>query len=256
MSGYKYPSPILSLTVTATSSGEDRNVCVGMQSGTLAIRTKLSPTQKAVKRAREKEIEALMEGNIEEHDQKVKKAEKRKLIARGEGWQARIRGKDFVGEPGDIIVAPNIGRLKNRSRKTKASNIWDQPLRAARYPEALDNALATHDRAVVLTVLTALIHRSALRAALQGRTAKTLLPIISWLQRHISDPTCVDLAAEVSNVILDEYADNVPESQEVEEALEKLQEGVRRGLECVQMCLSTVGMLELLRGGEHPGRLA
>jgi len=57
VAGFKYPSPILSLDVVqAGPQKEDRHLCVGMQSGLLSIRTRLSGAAKAAKREKEKEL--------------------------------------------------------------------------------------------------------------------------------------------------------------------------------------------------------
>jgi U3 small nucleolar RNA-associated protein 15 len=247
--GFKFPSPILSLTVVASSNGEDRHICVGMQSGVLSVRTKLSPTAKAAKRAREQEMEALMAGNIEEHDAKVQKQAKRQQIRqRGEGWEARLRGKDFTGESSDIIIAPGTDRVRNRGKKANLK--WEKPLRAARYQEALDQALESGDRAVIMTVLQALIHRSALRAAIGGRTAKSLMPLLRWTTKHVGEPRSVELATEVATMMLDEYAEHCGESREIDTGLEQLHEQVLRATEVAQMSLMTIGMLDLLKSGD------
>ena len=68
VSGSKYPSPILSLSVIPSASNEDKHLAVGLQSGILAIRTRLSGQQKARERERAKEMTALLAGTIEEHD--------------------------------------------------------------------------------------------------------------------------------------------------------------------------------------------
>lgn len=125
--GLKYPSPILSLNVIP-SQKEDRHIAVGMQSGLLSIKTHLSGEQKVLAREREKEMQALMEGKIEEYD----RSKKRK---RGKGWEKRIRGKDFTGESADIVIEGNArGKITN-------GQPWAHALRKGMYAQALDMAL-------------------------------------------------------------------------------------------------------------------
>lgn len=127
VAGMKYPSPILSLGVIS-SQKEDKHIAVGMQSGILSIKTRLTGQQKAQAREREKEMKALMEGKIEEYD----KNKKRK---RGKGWEKRIRGKDFTGEGADIVIEGN------RRGKVNTNRPWGHALRWGQYAKALDLVL-------------------------------------------------------------------------------------------------------------------
>lgn len=127
VAGMKYPSPILSLGVIP-SQNEDKHIAVGMQSGLLSVRTRLSGEQKALAREREKEMKALMEGKIAEYDA----SKKRK---RGKGWSKRLRGKDFTGEGADIVIDGNA------RGKIHKSFPWAHALRSGQYAKALDLVL-------------------------------------------------------------------------------------------------------------------
>lgn len=127
VAGMKYPSPILSLAVVP-SQNDDKHIAVGMQTGLLSVKTRLSGEQKALAKEREKEMKALMEGKIEEYD----RSKKRK---RGKGWQKRLRGRDFTGEGADIVIT---GHSKGKIHDSFA---WAYALRMGSYAEALDLAL-------------------------------------------------------------------------------------------------------------------
>lgn len=127
VAGMKYPSPILSLSVIP-SQDEDKHIAVGMQSGLLSIKTKLSGEQKALAREREKEMQALMAGKIDEYD----RAKKRK---RGKGWEKQLRGRNFTGEGADIVIDGNArGHIR-------ANQPWAACLRTGQYAKALDIVL-------------------------------------------------------------------------------------------------------------------
>ena len=129
VAGSKYPSPILSLSVISSGlSREDKHLVVGMQSGLLSIRTRFSGQEKVREREREKEMKALIEGNLEEFDRK--KAKKRSST-----WERRSRGKDFMGEGADVIIEGN------EKRKVKKLAKWEIDLRKGRYAAALDRVL-------------------------------------------------------------------------------------------------------------------
>lgn len=128
VAGLKYASPILSLSVIP-SRNEDRHIAVGLQSGILSLRTRLSGEQKAKAREREKEMKALLAGRIDEYDEKSRKRK------RGRGRERRTRGKDFTGESADIIIEGNArGQVKEQAE-------WAQLLRAGRYAQALDSVM-------------------------------------------------------------------------------------------------------------------
>jgi U3 small nucleolar RNA-associated protein 15 len=129
IAGSKYPSPILSVAIIPSGTGQDdKHVVVGMQSGILSIRTRLSGQQKVRERERQKEMKALIEGTVNEFDRKVAKK-------RGRGWERRFRGREFIGEGMDVIIEGNDRR---RMRK---ETTWERDLRHGRYASALDRVL-------------------------------------------------------------------------------------------------------------------
>jgi U3 small nucleolar RNA-associated protein 15 len=239
VSGSKYPSPILSLrVVTSGQAQEDKHIAVGMQSGLLSIKTRLSGQQKARERERKKEMQALLEGTLGEHDRKVAKQKKQ----RGSGWEKRLRGTDFIGEGADIVID---GQDK---RKRKREQSWEHDLRKARYPAALDQALSSTDKTAQLTLFTALRHRSALRAALQGRDEVTLQPVLQWVNKHITEPRLVRLSVEIALHVLDIYSGNLGQSAQIDKMVRRLHGRVRDEVEMSQQAYQTQGMLDILKG--------
>lgn len=239
VAAFKYPSPVLSLSVVgAGTTREDRHLAVGLQSGLLSVRTRLSGQQKVAAREKEKEMQALMEGKIDEYDRK-----KAKKLRQGD--KMRMRGKDFTGEGADIVIDGNArGNIKNQSK-------WETALRKGQYALALDlvlNAPIFHNPNM-LTLLTALRHRSALRTAIKGRDESSLLPIMKWVVKHISHPRHVKITSDVALVLVDLYAEQLGESPDIDRYFSQL---VRRVSYCsgqAQQAWSTQGMLDLLVSG-------
>lgn len=233
VAGSKYPSPILSLNViTAGSNREDRHLVVGLQSGALSIKTRLSGQQKVKERERQKEMDALIQGNIEEYDKQVKKKRPR-------GWERRFRGRDFAGEGADVIIEGNTGG--KRKKKSK----WDKQLHKGQYAEALDTVLEGRDLQSTLTLLTALRHRSATRTALSGRDDVSLQPIFKWVCTYITNPKYVRLCVDLGMLILDLYSIHMGESPQIDSLMARLHQAVRRQVEMAQMACQTKGMLEM-----------
>ena len=215
VSGSKYPSPILSLNVvTSGINREDKHIAVGMHSGLLSLKTRLSGQQKIKERERKKEMQALLEGKLEEHDRKVAKQK------RGSGWEKRMRGRDFIGEGVDIVV-------EGQDKKRKKEQPWENDLRKARYSSALDQVLSSTDKTAQLTLLTALRHRSALRASLQGRDEETLQPVLQWVYKNITEPRLVNLSVEVGMNVLDIYSGNLGQSAQIDKMVQRLHRRVR-----------------------------
>ncbi|KAL4877446.1 WD40-repeat-containing domain protein [Aspergillus karnatakaensis] len=236
VAGFKYQSPILSLcSISSGAAREDKHIAVGMQSGLLSIKTRLSGQQKARERERKKEMEALLEGKIEEHDKKMAKKK------RGSAWARRWRGLDFVGEGVDIIIEGN------EAAKRKKEKGWEFDLRKGRYSVAMDGALNTGDKVAQLTMFSELKHRSALRAALQGRDEVTLQPVLEWVYKHIGEPRLVNLSVEVAMNLLDIYSGNLGQSEQIDKMVERLHWRVRDEVDFAHRAFETKGMLDMLR---------
>ena len=233
VAGSKYSSPILSLAVIGAGSvTEDRHVAVGMQSGVLSIKTRLSGQQKVKEKERAKEMEALIAGTIEEHDRKKNKKRPR-------GWEKRFRGRDFTGEGADIIIQGN-DRPKEKKKK-----LWENQLRQGKYAESLDSVLSG-SLSEQMTLLMALRHRSAMRTALSGRDDVSLQPIFKWVCTHIINPQHVSLCVDIGTQILDLYSSHMGESPEIDHLMKRLHLSVRSEVERAQKAWQMNGMLEML----------
>lgn len=235
VAGKKYPSPVLSVNVVSTGANrEDKHLVVGMASGVLAIRTKLSGEQKVKAREREKEMQALIAGTVDDYDKKNKKR------ARTRGVEAKLRGINFVGEGADVIIG---GKEPKRKPETK----WEKLLRIGKYKEALDGVLETNLPPVtVLTVLTTLRHRSAMKSAFEGRDETTVQPILKWVSKYIKDPRYVTVCVDAALLLLDLYSEHVTGSPELEKSFKSLHNRVRTEVERSQQARTTIGMLEML----------
>ena len=233
VAGSKYPSPILTLCVVGSgTTREDRHLVVGMQSGSLSIKTRLSGQQKVKERERQKEMQALLEGNIEELDRKRAKK-------RPKGWEKRLRGQDFNGEGADIVIE---GRTKGNYKPKP----WETLLRKGKYGAALDEVLIGNNLPSVVTLLTALRHRSAMRTALSGRDDVSLQPIFKWVCVHITNPRFVNLCVDIGMLILDMYSSHMGESLQIDRLMARLHRHVRMEVERSQQAWQTEGMLGML----------
>ncbi|KAI9667032.1 MAG: hypothetical protein M1829_005572 [Trizodia sp. TS-e1964] len=242
VSGLKYPSPILSLSVIGSgSSNDDRHIAVGMSTGLLSIKTRLSGQQKVQELERQKEMKALIEGKIEEYDKKVSKKRPR-------GIEKRLRGLDYMGEGADVIIETKTPRPRKESQ-------WEAHLRKGRYAVALDTVLADYNHHPqkakpidILTLFTALRHRSALRKALQGRDEITIQPILKWLIKFLVNPSFTPTVVEVSLLLIESYAEQMGQSRDVDNLIKRLHVAVRKEVDYSQRAHLIRGMIDLLFG--------
>ncbi|KAH9900068.1 WD40 repeat-like protein [Xylariomycetidae sp. FL2044] len=230
VAGIKYPSPILTARIiTAGANHDDRHLAVGMASGVLSLRTRLTGPESSREREREKEMAALIAGTIETHD-KAKQKRKRK--------QGNVRRLEMAGEGADVVIANDL-------RRPKRETPWQKDLRHARYGAALDRVLDPSARdyspLTVLTVLMALRHRSALRDALEGRDENTVQPVLKWARTYIVDPRYAGVCVDVAMYLLELYAQFVDGSAELEAGFKMLHRRVRQEVEKAQMATQTDG---------------
>lgn len=108
-----------------------------------------------------------------------------------------------------------------------------------------------------ITVLTHLIHRSALPTALSNRDELTLQPILRWLIKHIGDFRITRLTTEVALVVFDLYANQLGRSEEIDALFVTLHEKVLQSVDASQMAWSLGGMVDMLttcaKGGSAAG---
>lgn len=238
----KYPSPVLSTKVISIGNGDDasdRHLAVGMQSGMLSLRTRLSGREASREKEREKEMTALVAGRITEHDASKNKRKRRVESA------ARL---DLVGEGADVTIAnePRASRKKERA--------WQADLRHGRYAQALDYVVdksqADYSPLSALTLLLALRHRAVMRDALADRNEFSLLPIIQWLATHVCDPHYVSVCVEACMHVTELYSEYADANDDLERGFKLLRRRVEQETERAQVALLTGAMLESLTYGE------
>lgn len=243
VAGAKYPSPILSLSViTAGANNDDRHLAVGMQSGVLSIRTRLTGAmaERARHRAAEQAARDAGPTALDRLDASIAKRKRHALSA---------RQMDLLGETVDFVIPVNTTDSGKKKRKVKEHG-WQKDLRQGRYAQALDHVIDTSQPdcspLTALTVLVALRHRSALRDALQGRDEVSVQPVLRWVSRHIVDPRYATVCVDVALHLLDLYGEFVGASAELAFAFRILRVRVSKEVEKAQMACVTSGMLESL----------
>ena len=244
VAGSKYPSPILSLSVIAAgATHEDRHLAVGMQSGVLSLRTRL--TGAAANKARHRAAEqAARDAGPQALDKLDAQRAKRKRDALSN------RAMDLLGEGVDVIIPtrphPGTGSQRRRPRLKQ----WQRDFREGRYGAALDHVLymasPDYQPVTALTLLVALRHRSALREALEGRDEATVLPVLRWVAKYLADTRYAGVCIDVAFHLLDLYSQYAGGSEELATQFHALCGRVSKEVENAQMAVMTSGMVESL----------
>ncbi|KAF2861380.1 WD40 repeat-like protein [Piedraia hortae CBS 480.64] len=241
VAGIKYQAPILTLAVIQSgpreNGREDKHIAVGLQSGLLSVRTRLAGSEKAQEREKTKKMNALLAGEADEYERRKRKKDLR------QGIRARDRGKDFRGEGADLIIT---GQDMTKRKKLRP---WQSNLRKGKYGLALDQVMAERQTNEIMTLITALQHRSALRAALSERSEEQVLPLLSWAVRYVRDPRYLQLVHDATSVILELYSAKMVEWPSARALVERLTRRVHNEVDLAQQAVSTMGVLELLEAG-------
>ncbi|ERS99415.1 U3 small nucleolar RNA-associated protein 15 [Sporothrix schenckii 1099-18] len=243
----KYPSPVLSVSVIAAGAGgDDRHLAVGMVSGVLSIRTRLTGPAAEREKDKKKERAARDAGTLDKYDAaKAKRKQQAEAHARIDA--AGGDAADFVIDGSGIGSGSGNGNNNKRRRREPP---WQRDLRHQRFGAALDAVLdpnsPNYGPLNTLTLLTALRHRSALRDALENRDEVTVQPILQWVCRHIVDPRFTPMCTDVGMHLLDLYAEYVAASAELDAGFQLLWKRVRREVEQAQLACQTSGMVESL----------
>ena len=99
---------------------------------------------------------------------------------------------------------------------------------------------------VVASVLQELLLRDGARLALSGRDEDALVPILTFLCKHITDANYTPLLSEISMTVLDLYAVIIGRSEHVDDLLVKLRWRIHEQLALDAELLRLQGSLETL----------
>lgn len=147
------------------------------------------------------------------------------------------RGKSASAPVNSVIV--ELGK-KQRLKP------YDKALKAFKYQEALDLALATRQPLIVISMLEELSHRQAISIALTGRNEVTLEPVLKFLSKYLCVPNYTPVLMEVCGIIIDMYTKIIGQSITVDELFKKLESTIRKEVTLQQKLLHMMGALDTI----------
>ena len=154
-----------------------------------------------------------------------------------------LRGKDARPGPQDTVLGPDP---KRKLPSTKPGAV-DSALRAFRHGAALDAALATGRASVVGALLDELASRGALQAAVGGRDAEGVAPLVAFVRRTAPDPRHGRRAAALAHALLDAYAPAIGTHAGVDAALAGVADALRGAARDAASLARVAGAAEALR---------
>lgn len=212
----RYPAPVTGVSISADAGA----LAVGMADGTLCVR----------RHARPRAAQAAGIGGGGSG-----RATRRTPRLTAANFRFFLRGRNAKAGAADTVIA---------ARRRVHLAPYDRSLRAFRYRDALDAALATREPGVVHSMLDELAARGGLQAALAGRGPVQLLPLLHHITRHIADPRHSSSLAGVIARLLELYAPVVHTSAEVDAALTKLCDALREEVRLQETLMRLSGCLE------------
>ncbi|KAJ5069979.1 u3 small nucleolar RNA-associated protein [Anaeramoeba ignava] len=213
----KFVAPILSLGV----SPNDSHLVVGMSNGLLSIRHRKSSD------------------SVDLQNKNLQKKQNYQFFIHGSGLSiAKPQNKDTTLKTDNFDYKPE----KPRQRLSR----FDRLLKKFKYGQALDAALETKNKEIIISIIEDLVYREGLSRALSGRDDRSLEPILNFLIKNISTPVYSKILIHTTNTILDLYSRVIGESPLVDDLFDQLLLKVKNEV-AIQKDLSVLlGSLELL----------
>jgi U3 small nucleolar RNA-associated protein 15 len=162
------PGPLLSLAISA----ENRHLALGLVDGSLVLRSRSAVAAQTGEAARQRS---------------------RRAVLHSGSFRYFMRGKAEQPIQADLrLVAKKRAHLRD----------YDQYLKAFRYAEALDAALASRQVAVFASMVEELRRRHVFRSSLAGRDETALAPLLRFLVQHLSHPRHASLFLDIAETLL------------------------------------------------------
>lgn len=181
----KYPAPLLCLALSPAKS----HLVAGMVDGMLSIRHRALGA-------------SATEGDEDSRAPSTSLFDDTDAESRSEAggstslhdWRYWDRGRTARAQADDYT--PHLHAHEGRLRA------FETLLAKFQYKRALDAVLEAGDAALVCSMLEELAARAALRVAVAGRSASTLLPLLRFLCAHVTRPSYARLLVPVTELVL------------------------------------------------------
>lgn len=91
-----------------------------------------------------------------------------------------------------------------------------------------------------------LIRRGNIKAALTGKSEKSLGVLIKFIQRNISNPNYTATLADISNILLDLYANDIGKYAAIDDLFVRLKQTIDMEIQYQTNLLLIIGSLETI----------
>mmetsp|Transcript_33868 Transcript_33868/g.39403 ORF Transcript_33868/g.39403 Transcript_33868/m.39403 type:complete len:502 (+) Transcript_33868:33-1538(+) len=130
--------------------------------------------------------------------------------------------------------------------KKKRLQDYERSLKKFQYKEALDKALKSGKKGVILSMIEELVQRDALDICLRNRTEEEYLPLFVFVEKNLAEPSQLNLLVDLAGTCLDVAATTLLQTDKGKKALRSLSDKLSELLTDQQNMLSVLGQLEML----------
>jgi U3 small nucleolar RNA-associated protein 15 len=201
----KYNAPILSVAISPAST----HLVVGTTDGMLNVRHRVASME----------------------EQASQKEQRRQFSSHS--WRYLLRGRDEFAPPTALKI--------ERGRRKKL-HAYDQFLRKFQYKKALDAALETKNPVVIVSMFEEFMRRKALWIPLSGRTEETLMPVLQFLEKYVTNPTYASTLLPVADHIVALYQSILGQSPQIDDMFKKIDKKLQGEIKFQKQLTSLMGV--------------
>jgi len=203
-----YPSPILAMDI----SKDDNHLTVGMSDGAISLRHRSKSTGAEPQKKRTRQLQP-------------------------GSYLYRIRNQGCKPDADNLVIT------EDRYPKDSPT---DKYLRSYQYHEALDSVLGKNQcpPKYVISVILELSRRDALEIALSNRDPASLVPIIRFLTKNITNPSYGKILIPVADLLLDMYTSLIGQDFTFDLMLSKLRNRIADDLRNQEDMIQLAGAIE------------
>ena len=238
---FKYPAPLLALALSPAKT----HLVAGMADGMLSIRHRALHTASDTTTVPK---EPSLYDVLADDEATTGKAPSESL----NDWRYWNRGVNETA-PDSLAATTNTTASATAAHAARPTALaaYDRFLGKFQYKKALDAALEGGDVAVICSLLEELSARAALSVAVAGRTARSLLPLLAFLERYVSSPAYAALLVPVTLAVLDMYSSVLGQSKSIDKLVRRLHRHVKAECAAQRHLQHTLGIMDAILAAQQ-----
>jgi U3 small nucleolar RNA-associated protein 15 len=99
---------------------------------------------------------------------------------------------------------------------------------------------------MIKTMLTEIKHRAGFPETFRNRSPETLLPILEWMHKWVTDPRYTAIIIDIMYEILETYGADLLEDGKIAYVVEGITRRIQREIEQAEKSQHLIGLLEMI----------